>query len=130
MEARLNDLENVRVQQPREQPICDLASTCRSLFTQIISRGSGESSPDLRQRVALLFRQHAGQSPLLTIPDLCDDFEQFRVWTRNLGVFATDNSSLDFRLREANEVRGGVVSLLQSLSSDLSQCVTYTPLHS
>jgi len=78
----------------------------------------------LQLRISVLFRQNVGQKSVLTLPDLSDDFEQFRVWARNIGVFATDNSSLDYRLREAADARDGVVSLLETLNNDLIECTS------
>jgi hypothetical protein len=107
----------------REQPICDLATTCRSLFTTLIQKGSDSKDSALHHRLSLLFRPLNKQHSFTTLLDLCDDFEQFRVWAKNLGVFATDTSSLDYRLREAIDVRDGIVSLLRSLCGDLTPCM-------
>lgn len=70
-------------------------------------------------RIRTLFRQHPEEQPVLTLSDLRDEFEQFRMWARNIGVFASDNASLDYRLREAFEVKHGVLALLQSLLTHL-----------
>lgn len=70
-------------------------------------------------RIPTLFQQPSADKPILTLSDLCDEFEQFRIWARNIGVFASDNASLDYRLREAFEVKDGVVALLQSLLTHL-----------
>jgi hypothetical protein len=86
-----------------------------------MQKDSQHAKANVRERIALLFRQPPGQNPILTLSDVRDDFEQFRVWTKNLGVFSTDNSSLDYRLREATEVRNGIASLLRSLEFDLHQ---------
>lgn len=57
-----------------------------------------------------------------TISDLEDDFEQFRVWTRNLGVFAKDEASLDSRLREAPEVQATIANILERIRTNLYDC--------
>lgn len=71
-----------------------------------------------RHRLLVLFRQRPDRKPILTLSDVRDDFEQFRVWAKHLGVFATDNSSLDYRLRDAAEIRRGIASLLRTISID------------
>ena len=72
------------------------------------------------QRLPTLFAQQCGQRPILTLKDIQDEYEQFRMWTRNIGVFAPDNGSLDYRLRDATEVREGLHALLRSLASHLA----------
>jgi len=37
--------------------------------------------------------------------DFKSDFEQFRVWAKNPGVFAPDTASVDYRLKDARDVR-------------------------
>jgi hypothetical protein len=54
--------------------------------------------------------------------DFKSDFEQFRAWAKNLGVFATDTASVDYRLRDAPDVRKNICSLLDALREDISQC--------
>ena len=110
----------------RVRQISDLAASCRASFRELIQRDSKQAKASIHQRLPLLFHQRRGQKPVLTLSDLRDDFEQFRVWAKNLGVFATDNSSLDYRLREAGEVRSGIISLLGSMQTDLRES---TPFH-
>src|SRR5688500_6673759 len=54
--------------------------------------------------------------------DFKSDFEQFRVWTKNLGVFAPDTSSVDYRLRDAENVRESICGLLDALCENILQC--------
>lgn len=104
-----------------DQPICDLASACRLLFNQILRVRQAEAAV-VQQRLSILFRSRPLKGQRLSLSDIVDEYEQFSVWSKNLGVFASDNSSLDFRLREASEARDGVVSLLRGLREDLSEC--------
>ena len=111
----------------RDQRVSGIATNCRILFRTVVQKESSQASAAIRQRLPLLFRQPNSDKPILTLSDLRDDFEQFRVWANNLGVFATDNSSLDYRLREATEIRNGIVALLKSLETDLSQSEEFVP---
>jgi hypothetical protein len=106
-----------------DQPICDSAALCRSLFNVLGGIDSDDAIASIRRRIPLLFRQRSGHMPVFTLADLRGGFKQFQAWARNLGVFATDHMSLDFRLKDAPEVRDGICSLLRSVSDDLSQCV-------
>ncbi|KAJ9606762.1 hypothetical protein H2200_008771 [Cladophialophora chaetospira] len=105
----------------RAQSINAIAVSCYSLFRAVLNRDFGLKETAIQNRISLLFWRRAKQQPILTLEDLRDDFESFRVWTKNLGVFATDNSSLDFRLREASEVRDDLVSLIRSIATDLHE---------
>jgi hypothetical protein len=124
MQTHLGVIENGET---RHQPICELAIACRSLFTRILQVGAKDKEDSgheavLQQRLLTLFRPRPLKGPALDLSDIFDECEQFSVWTKNLGVFASDNSSLDFRLREASEARDGVTSLLRGLEEDLREC--------
>jgi hypothetical protein len=104
-----------------DQPINELANQCLEAFEAVVKICCpGLVDEALSARIEILFKQPEEQGPILTLADLEDDYEQFRVWARNLGVFATDHASLDFRLREASDVREGIASLLTSLKSDIN----------
>ena len=104
-----------------DQPIYNLASASRLLFKQILCVRQDEAAA-VQQRLSILFRSRPFKGQRLNLSDIVDEYEQFGVWSKNLGVFASDNSSLDFRLREASEARDGIVSLLRGLREDLSEC--------
>ncbi len=54
--------------------------------------------------------------------DFNSDLEQFRVWAKNLGVFAPDTASVDYRLRDEWNVRKGICGLLDALRTNVSRC--------
>lgn len=95
------------------------ASQARQLFVDTLESTCRHEA--IIDRIPTLFEQPPGEKPFLTLSDLCDEFEQFRIWARNIGVFASDNASLDYRLREASEVKDGVVALLRSLLTHLRE---------
>lgn len=122
-----NNLGSVDDGKTLHQPICEHAIACRSFFTRILQVGQKDEENSaqeavLQQRLLNLFRPGLPKGPALDLSDIFDEYEQFNVWTKNLGVFASDNSSLDFRLREASEARDGVISLLRGLEENLREC--------
>ena len=122
MEAHQSIYSHDEANEDDEQSTCDLATICPETFEKLIVCDSHQASASMRRRVCLLFQQRGRRKSVLTLSDLRDDFEQFRVWAKNLGVFATDNLSLDFRLREAADVRSSIVSLLRGNAIDLADC--------
>lgn len=113
MQHEGNEYENI------EQDIQHSADICRTRFIEILALVNQDEA--VIRRTPLLFEQPPGTRPILTILDLRDEFEQFRIWTNNLGVFASDHACLDYRLRDALDVKEGVVSLLKSLFADLAE---------
>lgn len=121
-----NDIGVVDIGDARDQHICDLARSCRSLFLQIrdIGRGDedyGSQHANLNQRLENLSRGLILTGPGLELSDISHEHGQFYTWAQNLGVFALVNYSLDFRLRYASEMRDGVISLLSVLEEDLHE---------
>ena len=57
--------------------------------------------------------------------DFEDEFEGFRVWCRNTGVFAEDRASLDYRVRDNAPTRKLLLTIFQGLASCLTQCKSY-----
>jgi hypothetical protein len=55
--------------------------------------------------------------------NLHDAHSRFKVWCGNLGVFQWGHASLDWRLREASQVRTQVVDLLEHMADDLENCI-------
>ena len=98
------DIESAPSKQHR---IFHLAAECRSAFE--------DASLILPERLRALHSR-------FTESDLEDEFEQFRVWARNIDAFASDEASLDYRLREAPLVVQTIVSLLGNIRTKLSEC--------
>ena len=97
-----------------------LAKECWNAFDQISDLI--ENSWNVFARISSLASSQLTPDTTFTPADFNDEYEQFRVWTKNLGVFATDQASLDYRLREAEHVKGNLVSLLRRLLSHLRGC--------
>ena len=57
-------------------------------------------------------RDHSLQIPLSSV---VDEHGRFNVWAGNIGAHQLGRSSLDYRLREASQMRGEVIKLLQYL---------------
>ncbi|KAG5746711.1 hypothetical protein H9Q72_010680 [Fusarium xylarioides] len=51
-----------------------------------------------------------------------DQLARFQLWTANICVFSTGRDSLDYRLREAPDVRTPVIGLLQALDFRVKTC--------
>ena len=103
-----------------EQVICHHAKGCLDGYNEIF-RAVDEDDAVI-SRIPALFEQPPSGKALVTIEDLYDEFGQFKLWSDNIGVFATDHKSLDYRVREERDVKNGIVLLLQSLRSDLTEC--------
>ena len=103
----------------KEYDIQQKAELCHAGFVNIIAAVQRDKT--VIERIPSLFVQTPGEKPILTAFDLRDEFDQFRIWAENIGVFASDHESLDYRLREASDVKEGIVSLLQSLRTDLEE---------
>ncbi|KAL6810157.1 hypothetical protein V8C40DRAFT_258613 [Trichoderma camerunense] len=82
--------------------IRERAATCVDLFSQaILLLAQTESSDD--------------QNGLL------DEFGRFKLWTSNIGVFADLHSSLDYRLRDFNDIKDSFTRQLITIESRLQQ---------
>ncbi|KAF7504453.1 hypothetical protein GJ744_002190 [Endocarpon pusillum] len=97
-----------------------LAKECWNAFDEISDLI--ENSWNAFARISLLASSQLTPGSTFTPADFNDEYEQFRVWTKNLGVLATDQASLDYRLREAEHVKGNLASLLRRLLSHLRGC--------
>ncbi|KAL9110446.1 MAG: hypothetical protein Q9227_004990 [Pyrenula ochraceoflavens] len=95
------------------------AEQCRMDFLNVFA--SVDTDKVIMKRMPSLFVQTPGAKPIFTVSDLRDEFEQFRIWSENIGVFALGHDSLDYRLRESSDVREAIVGLLQSLCADLKE---------
>ena len=50
------------------------------------------------------------------------EFDRFDLWANNLGLHHTGHSSLDYRLRDADNLRDYVKGLLDELKETLEEC--------
>jgi hypothetical protein len=79
----------------RSESINSCACTCDELFRELWSKGA-------------LFQDI-----------LQGERDKFSLWASNIGVFAELQSSLDFRLRDMDDIRGSIVAQLAIISSHL-----------
>lgn len=117
------DLEADNAPDIKYDAVFKAAQKCQLAFEKI-SRADREDHTAIS--LAQLFSANTTNSQstsVITLNDVRDDFEQFRVWAKNLGVFAPGQASLDYRLRDATDLRDGFVLLLESLSTELMQCM-------
>jgi hypothetical protein len=83
--------------QNRPESISMWAWTCDELFRQLWSRGT------------------------LYQDTLQGERDRFSLWASNIGVFAEFQSSLDFRVREMDDIKGSIISQLAMISSHLTR---------
>lgn len=107
------------------QSISTAAIRCREVFRNTLNVVQHDFR--IKERLPHLFRQAAASRPIYTINDLRDELEQFHLWAENIGVFAADHDSIDYRLREALDVKDSVTTLLDDLSSSLTQRMYILP---
>lgn len=62
-----------------------------------------------------------GQS-LLPVSTIGDELGRFKIWASNMGALQKDSKSLDYRLREASQIRDLVVKILKDLEFSLREC--------
>ncbi|KAM6484223.1 hypothetical protein HDV62DRAFT_315358 [Trichoderma sp. SZMC 28011] len=92
---------------PRNVTIRERATTCVDLFSQaILLLAQTESSEDHNS--------------------LLDEFSRFKLWTSNIGVFADLHSSLDYRLRDFNDIKDSFIRQLITVESRLQQLLDAT----
>jgi len=53
--------------------------------------------------------------PKLSLVRVEDQLARFQLWTANIRVFSTGRDSLDYRLRDASDIKTPVIGLLQAL---------------
>ena len=51
-----------------------------------------------------------------------DAHSRCKIWNGNLGVFQQGHASLEWRLREASELRTKIINLLEHVKDDLEHC--------
>ena len=102
-----------------EHAVRHYALECRKGFEKILTAAVRDRK--VVDRLPQLFTQARGQKPILTLADLRDELEHFQVWAQNIGTFASDHASLDYRVRDAPEVKYSIVALLRTLFLSLDQ---------
>ena len=102
-----------------DHAVRNYALECRKAFERILTIAASDRK--VVDRLPQLSKQAHGQKPILTLADLRDELEHFQVWAQNIGTFASDHASLDYRVRDAPEVKSSIVALLRSLFSSLDQ---------
>ncbi|KAK3327391.1 hypothetical protein B0T19DRAFT_161775 [Cercophora scortea] len=65
----------------------------------------------------------------LSFPEIDDEFSRFKVWSANIGAHQTGRSSLDYRLRDASNIKNQVVKLLQNLAELLHDAIDIITEH-
>jgi hypothetical protein len=55
-----------------------------------------------------------------------DTLVRFKIWAGNVGIFAPENASVDYRLRQDEEIVAVLTSILTSLKAHLEQAVSTT----
>lgn len=82
--------------------IRDGAEACLELFDKFYSMSSARSDPTLFAAVQ-------------------DQFQRFKIWSSNIGVFAEVQASLDFRVRDFDDIRETFLSHLKVIESRLGE---------
>lgn len=57
-----------------------------------------------------------------------DQIARFNTWGANIGVYASERASLDYRLRDSKDVRIMVLGVLESLEHKISRGTPYSQL--
>jgi hypothetical protein len=87
--------------EPSPESLCSLGVATRAAFQRAL-RGDPHLDDEIRQQVAV-------QS------------ERFELWATNLGLFVAGHGSLDYRTRQAENIKGMLYRFLSSLVSSLSE---------
>ncbi|KAL4876887.1 hypothetical protein BJY04DRAFT_222563 [Aspergillus karnatakaensis] len=96
-----------------EQTITSALSACLCQFNRILDSDS--------------LRSHASDVPLSLWQD---ELGRLRVWAANIGAHQKDQSSLDYRLRDASHIREQTIQLLRNLArwfDDLEDVLAHSP---
>ena len=77
------------------------------LFQNLTEALQDSSSPDYRHD--------------MPIRDLDNEFQRFRLWASNLGVFALGHASLEYRFRDASALKSWALDALNEILDQLRQ---------
>lgn len=91
---------------PGDATILDHAQTCMVLFDDLLSTINGKSRPDPDAELSAQADDQAGR---------------FSIWAGNIGVFATVNASLDYRVRDTPQIKGLIIPQLGGLAKFLQR---------
>ncbi|OCL13226.1 hypothetical protein AOQ84DRAFT_416491 [Glonium stellatum] len=96
----------------RAQVCLDLYEECHAICVGLDNRLGGKASEEDNHC-------NDGEAPIASLVE--NQLGRFNIWTSNIGVFATLKLSLDYRLRDASDIRDLVLRLLDSLFGNLQQ---------
>lgn len=109
----MNNLPHLTIYPQRDDDaqIRQKSETCFKLFTEISHFCHGQHGNEIENGVT---------------SGLDDKFSRFRLWISSIGVFARDHLSLDYRVREADEVKDLFLDQLGIIECRLLQCMSYS----
>ncbi|KAF5978883.1 hypothetical protein FCOIX_5594 [Fusarium coicis] len=87
---------------PPTASVSQSAQKCFESFQQCLNSASQSDKPNAAW-------------PKLSVVRVEDQLARFRLWTANIRVFSTGRDSLDYRLRDASDVKTPIIGLLQAL---------------
>jgi hypothetical protein len=82
--------------------IRDAAELCLNSFDHFLSKACTDSDPT-------------------TFAAVRDQYQRFKIWSSNIGVFAELRASLDFRVREYDDIKEIFLGHLQIIDSRLGE---------
>ncbi len=91
---------------PGDATILDYARTCMVLFDTLLSSLNGTSRPDPDAELSAQADDQSGR---------------FSIWAGNIGVFATANASLDYRVRGTPQIKDLIIQQLDGLAKFLQR---------
>lgn len=90
----------------RDATIVEYSQTCMVLFDKLLLSIDGISRPD----------------PDTELSAQADDqLGRFSIWAGNIGVFATANASLDYRVRDTPQIKDLIIQQLNGLAKFLQR---------
>lgn len=92
-----------------DRMISEAAGECIDLFHQCLSQSQ--------------LLRHGPASALVE-----DQYGRFNIWISNIGVLAPAHASMDYRLRDAADIKDLVIRLLESLLSHIEQSESFFQL--
>jgi hypothetical protein len=93
------------------------AETLRNLGSRVLSQ-FGVTSHALRSKASQ--QSEADNNAERSIENLNAESERFQLWAANLGLHATGDISLDYRVQDSPSVKSYAGQLLEELAEDLS----------
>ncbi len=84
-----------------DSTILDRAQTRTALFDSLLTSIDGKDRSDRRAEFSAQVDDQSGR---------------FSIWAGNIGVFATANASIDYRVRDTPQVKNLIIQQLDSLA--------------